>query len=45
MKFYLYHRDHPGNPWGPFETREEAYAFKFDLLAFFTGPYTIRKSH
>ena len=41
MTYYIFHRDAPGNPWGPFGSREIAADYRAMLLRYFHGPYRI----
>ena len=41
MEYWIAHCDAPGNPWGPFSTKEIAEDYKSMLLRYFHGPYKI----
>ena len=42
--FYIYHKDYPGNPWGPFLTIEQAEATRQQLVKDWGhNPYLIRE--
>ena len=37
MSWYLYIREHPGNPWGPFDSLEAAQAHRRMLSLYWRG--------
>lgn len=39
--FYVVHKSHPGNPWGPFRTLAQAEAFRAELCTWFADDYEV----